>query len=251
MQVLWLEDDFTEVLSLVTRLVNCGFRIFRATNIDIAEKLLTERQFDLIVLDSFMNRHGHDGLSGEHAGIQLGRRIQNGEFGIWGATVNIMFLTSYRNEVVRQLEKEHLGESKVFSKNESHTAFFNEVTHMANSKGGTGTHIHVGGDAHFGDVVNTGHGATVGGHNATSTVIQTGISTEELLALERALASKREYEAAQKFREVAEAPEGQRASKIAEMRKWFGGAASTIQDVIHSTADGLKIWEKVSTMLSD
>ena len=251
MQVLWLEDDFVEVFFVVKKLVNFGFKIFQATNIEIAERLLAERQFDLVVLDSFLNKHGHEGATGEHVGIHLGRRIQNGEFGPWGATVNIMFLTSYRDAVLRQLEKEHFGKSKVFSKNESQTTFFQEVTQMSETNRSNGTHIHVVGDAHFGDVVNTGHGAVVAGHNASSKVSNEGISVEDWVALEKALAGQREYFAAEKVRELADASEEERPSKVSAFRTWFGGAATTVKEAIYSAAEGLKIWDKVSSFLSD
>lgn len=253
MDVLWLEDDFKEVFWVVKELTNFGFHIFRATSIDIAERMLNQRQFDLIVLDSFMNKHGRDGSAGEHAGIHLGRRIQCGEFGEWGTTANILFLTSYRDAVLRQLEKEHFTGSQVFSKNESRTRFFEEVTQMSDTKAANSTHIHVNGDAHFGDVMNTGHGAVVGGHNASTTTTSTksGISIEELRALEEALAAKREYEAAQRIRELADAPDHERPSKESAFRKWFSGTASTVKDVIQTTANGLKIWDKISSIVAE
>ena len=116
LNILWVEDEFSTVIKFLDQLHQGGHAVTLAENRSNASDLLRRGySYELIVLDSSMPENSEDAHF-LHSGCTFFNDLRAGEFGDWGKTVNVIFLTNFKEAVGELLDKGVVQPAKILSK---------------------------------------------------------------------------------------------------------------------------------------
>jgi CheY-like chemotaxis protein len=93
LKVLVVEDEYSQVRGTQSALKHLGFVFDQANNIEIAEKLIKNKVYDLLIIDVRMPEKNHSGIVLD-GGIQFLKRLRAGEYGKRNLMTPFLILTA-------------------------------------------------------------------------------------------------------------------------------------------------------------
>lgn len=97
-KILWVEDVFDEIISILSELVRDRHELVMLNTVSAAEAILKANQvFDIVFLDS---RFPGDNDAPSHNGSQLYLDLRSGRWGDWGKRVPVLFFTGFYQDVI-------------------------------------------------------------------------------------------------------------------------------------------------------
>lgn len=98
LKILWLEDNPDEGRELMV-IEKLGGAVMHANSIEYAIKLVKEHApFNFVILDYMLQ-------GDKQSGLDFCKRLRGGEFGQWGKTVGMRFVTGYEDRLAVAIQK--------------------------------------------------------------------------------------------------------------------------------------------------